>query len=311
MLTTLVILGAALLGLGVTSEHITRQAERDFPPAGRIITAGGIRQHVIERGDGPPLVMIHGAYGAAGDFVASLMPQTAAKFRSIAIDRPGHGYSDAGDEASMATPDGQARMLHAALGALKVRRPILLGFSYGGAVALSYALQFPDEVSALVLVNPATHPWRSGPALPFGVADAPLVGPVLKHTLVTPLGLLLKDSAVASVFAPEPVPPSFAAAPVTLGLRPDDYAATAREIRALDAFLRTQVPHYPDLRLPVAIVVNDRDTSVRSTVHGRPLASVLPDVELVVTERGGHPLHFSRPASVLAAIDWAAARTGY
>ncbi|MFN3401192.1 MAG: alpha/beta fold hydrolase [Ferrovibrio sp.] len=308
MLTALILLGVTLFGLGAASEHITRQAERDFPPSGRIIEAGGIRQHVIERGSGPALVMIHGAYGAAADFEASLMPQTARQFRSIAIDRPGHGYSDGIDSD---TPDAQAQVLYAALQTLGVRKPVLLGFSYGGAVALSYALQYPDQVAALVLVSPATHPWRTGPTMPFGVADAPLVGPVLKHTIVAPVGALLKDSAVASTFAPGAVPPAFDAAPVALGLRPNDFAATAREIRALDDFLRRQVPQYPSLRLPVAIVVNDADTSVWSKIHGRPLASVLSDVELVVTDGGGHPLHFSRPASVLAAIDWAAARAGY
>jgi len=308
MLTAIILLGVTLFGLGAASEHITRQAERDFPPSGRIIEAGGIRQHVIERGSGPALVMIHGAYGAAADFEASLMPQTARQFRSIAIDRPGHGYSDGIDSD---TPDAQARMLHAALQTLGVRKPVLLGFSYGGAVALSYALQYPDQVAALVLVSPATHPWRTGPTMPFGVADAPLVGPVLKHTIVAPVGALLKDRAVASTFAPGAVPPAFDAAPVALGLRPNDFAATAREIRALDDFLRQQVPQYPSLRMPVAIVVNDADTSVWSKIHGRPLASVLSDAELVVTDGGGHPLHFSRPASVLAAIDWAAARAGY
>lgn len=311
MLTAIILLGVSLFGLGAASEHIVRQAERDFPPAGRMIEAGGIRHHVIERGDGPPLVMIHGAYGAAGDFAASLIPQTEKRFRSIAIDRPGHGYSEPGDDIATVTPDDQAQLLHAALGALQVRKPILLGFSYGGAVALSYALRYPDNVAALVLVNPVTHPWRRGPAMPFGVADAPLIGPVLKHTVVTPLGLLLKDRAVDSVFAPGPVPASFADAPVTLGLRPDDYAATAREIRILDDFLRRQVSRYPGLYLPVAIVVNDADRSVLSAVHGRPLAAVLPDAKLVVTDGGGHPLHFSRPGSVLSAIDWAAARAGY
>lgn len=311
MLTALIILGATLLGLGATSEHIVRQSERDSPPSGRFIAAGGLRQHVVERGNGPPLVMIHGAYGAAGDFAASLMPQTEQRFRSIAIDRPGHGYSDAGPADEMATPDGQARALHAALGVLDVQRPILLGFSYGGAMALSYALQYPDEIAALVLVSPAAYPWRRHAPMPFGIADAPLVGPILKHTLVAPVGMLLKDEAVASIFAPDPVPKAFAAAPVALGLRPDDYAATAREIRQLDAFLRDQAPRYPSLRMPVVIVVNDADTSVWSTVHGRPLATAVQDAELVVTDGGGHPLHFSRPATVLAAIDWAAAKAGY
>jgi len=311
MLTALLILGAALLGLGATSEHLVRQAERDFPATGHFVNAGGIRQHVIERGSGPPLVMIHGAYGAAADFEASLMPLTARQYRSIAVDRPGHGYTEAGNEAAKMLPDAQARQLHAALQALGVQKPILLGFSYGGAVALSYALQYPEEIAALVLVSPVAYPWRRTAPMPFGVADAPLVGPVLKHTIVTPVGMMLKDSAVASIFAPDPVPETFAAAPVALGLRQDDYAATAREIRQLDAFLHDQAPRYPSLRMPVIIVVNDADTSVWSTAHGRPLAAAVQDAELVVTEGGGHPLHFSRPASVLAAIAWAAARAGY
>lgn len=311
MLTALIILGAALLGLGATSEHLSAQAEQDFPPTGRLIMAGGIRQHVIEQGNGPPLVMVHGAYGFAEDFAASLMPQTAERFRSIAIDRPGHGYSDAGQTEDSATPDGQARYLRSALDSLDVEKPILLGFSYGGAVALSYALQYPDRVAALVLINPATHPWRRVPALPFGLADAPLIGPVLKYTVVTPVGTLLKDSAVESVYAPEPVPEAFGRTPVALGLRPDDYAATAREVRALDSFLREQAPRYSTLRLPVVIVVNDGDRSVSSRIHGRALAAAVAGAELVVTDGGGHPLHFSRPASVLAAIDLAAAKAGY
>lgn len=311
MLTLLLILGASLLGLGAASEHITRQAEQDFPPSGRFIAAGGIRQHVIDRGDGPPLVMIHGAYGAAADFEASLIPQTALRYRSIAVDRPGHGYTEAGDDEAIALPDAQARKLRAALQTIGVQRPVLLGFSYGGAVALSYALQYPDEVAALVLVSPATHPWRRGAPPPFGIADAPVLGPLLKHTIVSPAGMMLKEAAVTSVFAPDPIPESFGSVPVALSLRPDDYAATAQEIRALDPFLRRQMPQYSSLRMPVAIVVNDEDKSVVSTVHGRQLAAVLADVKMVVTEGGGHPLHFSRPASVLAAIDWAAAKAGY
>lgn len=310
MLTALILLGAALFGLGATSEHLTAQAEQDFPPSGQFIDAGGARQHVIERGAGAPLVMIHGAYGFAEDFAVSLMPQTARRFRSIAIDRPGHGYSEAGNPNHAVTPDGQARYLHAALERLNVRKPILLGFSYGGAVALSYALQYPDQVAGLVLVSPATHPWRRNPAMPFGIADAPLVGPVLKHTIVAPAGALLKDSAVEAVFAPEPVPESFGKTPVALGLRPDDYAATAREIRALDGFLREQAPRYASLRLPMAIVINDADRSASSRIHGRALAAVVPGAELIVTDGGGHPLHFSRPGSVLSAIDLVAAQAG-
>lgn len=312
MVTALILVGFALFGLSATTAHLTRQAEADFPPAGRLITAAGLRQHVIESGrnqDGrPTLVMIHGAYGAAQDFAVSLMPLMEDHFHAVAVDRPGHGYSERGDAA---TPDQQARVLHATLEELGIRRPILLGFSYGGAVALNYALQYPGDTAALVLINPATHPWRSVPAMPFGLTDAPLLGPAVKYTLVTPLGHLLKDAGAERVFRPGGVPPAFAQAPLALSLRPDSYAANAEDIRELDGFLRRQAEFYSSLRLPVEIVVDEGDPSVSPVIHGRRLAQEIPGAALAVTTGGGHPLHFSRPAAVLQAIDRAAQRAGF
>lgn len=312
MVTALILVGFALFGLGATTAHLTRQAEADFPPAGRLIAAAGLRQHVIERGrnedGGPTLVMIHGAYGAAQDFAVSLMPLLESRFHAVAVDRPGHGYSERGDAA---TPDRQARVLHAALEELRIRHPILLGFSYGGAVALSYALQYPGDTAALVLINPATHPWRSVPAMPFGLTDAPLLGPALKYTLVAPIGHLLKDAGAERVFRPGSVPAAFAQAPLALSLRPDSYTANAEDIRELDGFLRQQAQFYPSLRLPVEIVVDEDDPSVSPVIHGRRLAQEIPGAALAVTTGGGHPLHFSRPEAVLQAIDRASQRAGF
>lgn len=312
MVTALILVGFALFGLGATTAHLTRQAEADFPPAGRIIAAAGLRQHVIERGrngDGrPTLVMIHGAYGAAQDFAVSLMPLVEDRFHAVAVDRPGHGYSERGDAS---TPDHQARALHATLEELGIHRPILLGFSYGGAVALSYALQHPGDTAALVLINPATHPWRTMPAMPLGLTDVPLLGPAVKYTLVTPVGHLLKDAGAERVFRPGGVPPAFAQAPLALSLRPDSYAANAEDIRELDDFLRRQAQFYPSLRLPVEIVVDEDDPSVSPAIHGRRLAQEIPGAALVVTTGGGHPLHFSQPAAILQAIDRAAQRAGF
>jgi pimeloyl-ACP methyl ester carboxylesterase len=311
MVTALILVGFALFGLGATTAHLTRQAEADFPATGRMITAGGLQQHVIERGDAtddrPVLVMIHGAYGAAGDFAISLMPLVEGRFHAVAVDRPGHGYSERGEAA---TPERQAQALHAAMIALGIKRPILLGFSFGGAVALSYALQYPNDTAAVVLINPASHPWRDGLTLPFGITDAPLLGPVVRNTLVTPVGHLLKDAGAERVFRPGSVPPAFSRAPLALSLRPVSYAANTEDIRQLDGFLRRQAPLYPDLRLPVEIVVDENDPSVSPDIHGRRLAREIADAGLIVTRGGGHPLHFSRPDAVLQAIDRAAQRAG-
>lgn len=308
MLTVLILAGVTLFGLGATTQHLSQKAERDFPAPGRTITAGGIRQHVIEQGpaDGPPLVMIHGAFGAAQDFAVSIMPETARHYRSIAIDRPGHGYSERGEDAPI-TPDKQARYLHAALQALQVNKPILLGFSFGGAVALTYALQYPDAVGAVVLVNTASHPWPTPVETSYRMDGVPLLGPLLRYTIATPAGHLIVDKGVEGVFKPAPVTPAYARAPVALSLRPGSYHANAEDIRTLKPFLAEQARRYPSLAVPLIILVSDEDNAASPIIHSRPLAAAVPQAELIEVQGGGHPLHFTRPQLVLDAIDRAAA----
>lgn len=304
MLTALIIAGFALLGLGAATEHLARRSEQDFPPVGTFIEAGGIHQHVIERGppDGPPLVMIHGAFGAAQDFAVSIMPQTAQRYRSIAIDRPGHGYSGRGEDTPV-TPDKQARYLHAALQAMGVEKPVLLGFSFGGAVALAYALQYPAQTGSVVLINTASHPWPTPVELSYRLDGTPMIGPLLRHTVVTPAGHMIVEAGVRSVFSPASIPPAYRLAPLSLSLRPGSYHANAEDIRTLKPFLADQMQRYPFLTVPLIVLVSDEDNAASPVIHSRPLAATVPGVELVEVAGGGHPLHFTRPEIVLEAID--------
>lgn len=308
MLTVLIIASLALFGLGAATQHLAHQAERDFPPTGFMIEAGGIRQHVIEQGPagGPPLVMVHGAFGAAQDFAISIMPQTAPRYRSIAIDRPGHGYSERGAEAPV-TPDKQAQYLHAALEALGIRKPILLGFSFGGAVVLAYAMQYPEEVGAVVLINAVSHPWSTPVEPSYRLDGMPVIGPLLRYTLVTPVGHMIMDRGVESVFSPAPVSPAYAQAPLALSLRPASYHANAEDIRTLKPFLAEQAPRYPLLTMPLIVLASDKDNAASPMIHSHPLAAAVAGSELVEVPGGGHPLHFTRPQAVLQAIDRAAA----
>lgn len=311
MLVALILTGLILSGLGAATGHLSGRTERESPPSGRIIDAGGIRQHVIERGppdgEAPVLVMIHGAYGSAEEFAISLMPQTSRHFRSVAVDRPGHGYSTRGDDAPV-TPDKQARYLEAALRELNVEKPvILLGFSYGGAVALSYALQFPDRVASMVLISPATHRYEKSALSLSDLTSAPLIGPLLRHTVVTPVGHLLIDDGVERVFAPGPVPPAYERVPVELSVRPHSYAANTEDVDVLSDYLGQQALQYPSLNMPIFVVANDDDRIVSPALHSRKLAKDAPLVEMILVEGGGHPLHFSRTEVVLDAIGRAAA----
>ena len=153
---------AALIGLGLIAASQWRLTSREaaalksHPPTGQIVMADGLKVHLQIAGTGPDLVMIHGANGNLREFTFALMDQLSGRYRVIAVDRPGLGYSDPlpGNDASVT---GQARVLRQAMAQIGVQNPIVLGQSYGGTVALAWALQEPP--AALVLVSSPSLPW--------------------------------------------------------------------------------------------------------------------------------------------------------
>jgi hypothetical protein len=88
---------AAAAGLALCAafvRHQTRRAERAFPPDGRFVTVDGVRLRYLEWGDGPPLVLLHGNGMLADDFdISGVAAEAARRYRVIAFDRPGYGYS--------------------------------------------------------------------------------------------------------------------------------------------------------------------------------------------------------------------------
>jgi len=83
---------AALTALWV--RHRAKKAERDNPPAGRFIDVDGVRLHYVEKGEGSPVVLLHGNTVLLQDFIGSgLLDRLAERHRVIAFDRPGFGHS--------------------------------------------------------------------------------------------------------------------------------------------------------------------------------------------------------------------------
>src|SRR5687767_16036181 len=87
--------GAALLATGAYARRRTGQALRQNPPRGSYVEAGGMRLHYVEKGAGPPLVLLHGLGSMIEDFATSgFLERAAAQYRVIALDRPGYGHSE-------------------------------------------------------------------------------------------------------------------------------------------------------------------------------------------------------------------------
>jgi pimeloyl-ACP methyl ester carboxylesterase len=157
----------------------------------------------------PAVVLIHGASGNLEDMRLALGERLAASHRVIMIDRPGHGWSSRPEGDNYASPARQAEIVASALEKLGVRQAILIGHSWGGACAMAYALAFPERTAGLVLLSAPTHPWPANPGWYNKLASDPYIGPLFLRTCVYPLGLLIANSTLHSVFEPQPVPSGY------------------------------------------------------------------------------------------------------
>lgn len=117
----------------------------------RFIDAGGIRTRLLEAGDGPPLVLMHGTGGHLETYMRNIT-SLSREFRVIAFDFVGHGYSDGPDHPY--TIQTYSDHLEAVLDALALERAHLSGESLGGWVAAWFAAASPDRVDRLALVCP-------------------------------------------------------------------------------------------------------------------------------------------------------------
>ncbi|MDO9638613.1 MAG: alpha/beta hydrolase [Pseudotabrizicola sp.] len=305
---------AALIGLGLIAATqwrlTTREAAavRSHPPTGQFVTVDGVQVHLQVAGSGPDLVMIHGANGNLREFTFALMDQLSSRYRVIAVDRPGLGYSGAlpGNDASVAA---QARLLRAAVAQVGATNPIVLGQSYGGTVALAWALQSPP--AALVLVSSPSLPWP-GDLGPWYRITATALG---RHTLVPLASALVAERYVRRtidvVFAPQTAPPGYADhLGIGLTLRRESMAINVLQINELKPQVEVMQQDYARLTLPVELVHGDADTIVPVHIHSGPLAQILPNAALTVLPGVGHMPHHTHPEAVIAAIDRAAQRAG-
>lgn len=278
-------------------------------PAGRFVPVSGGRLHVVELAparppDGPPIVLLHGASGNLEDQRLTLGRALAARRRVILIDRPGHGFSERPGGRSAASPGRQAALIAEALARLGIDRAIIVGHSWAGALAAAFALDFPERVSALVLLAPVTHPWPGGIFWYNRLASTPVIGPLFVRTLVLPLGMALIDNAIGSVFAPQSAPADYLRrAAIRLVLRPAEFLANAHDMAALKAFVTAQVQRYGEICVPTTVISGDRDTTVSLETHARAAVALIPGAKLIVLEGVGHMPHHAAPEAIVAAID--------
>ncbi len=299
-----------VVGLALFTAWVAWRAGRAVPPCGRFIEVDGARIHYLDKGQGPAIVLIHGLGGQLQNFSHSLLEHLTGEFRVILVDRPGSGYSTRPRGAS-AGLRAQGDTMAAFLRALNLDRPLLVGHSLGGAVALAVALDHPECLGALGLIAPLTHPPRMVPA-PF--LRLALRSRVLRWgaawTLATPLSLLKGPAMLAYVFSPDTAPADFAVAGGgRLGLRPWTFYATSCDMVAVNEDLPGMAERYGALRMPVAVLFGRDDRILDWREHGATIEAKVPNLDLTVVP-GGHMLPITVPDRTAEWVRGVALREG-
>lgn len=258
--------------------------------------------------DLPAIVFIHGASTSLYDPMLSFRDKLEGRATLLFVDRPGHGKSDVGGRQNI-LPDGQADAIALLMQRRGLRKAIVVGHSFGGAIALELAVRHPRMVSGLVLLSPAAYPWKGGVAWYYDAASAPVAGSIFSVLIAPPFGLLAIDRATREVFAPNRRPDDYIEKTrAWQALSPIAFRHNAQEVVALNKWAETASSAYADIRTPTVIISGDTDEIVSPDIHSRQLARNIRGARLIVVRNLGHKSDFVAADLAIAAIEKVAGR---
>ena len=258
------------------------------PVAGRLVETNGIRLFVVEAGPGRPLVCLHGL-GWDHMLWRGVMASFGARYRVVAGDTRGHGKSDKPDgpyDIPLFSADWAG-----ALQSLGITQACLVGFSQGGMIAQTLALERPELIAALVLVSTSC---RSDPAahdkLEERIRRARTDGPVAAARL-----------AAESVFSK-----------AYMAARPEAIEEFVRWRAAMDqealvhatraAYGFDVAARLAGLTVPTLVMYGEEDALTPPPVVKR-VAEHIPGSQLVGVAGAGHMIPVEKPAEFESRLD--------
>lgn len=272
-----------------------------------MIDVGGYRLNSVylraSRPELPPVVFVHGASANLFDPMLSFREKLEGRADLLFVDRPGYGRSERGGAAN-ASPDGQADAIAALMDKRGIRKAVIVGHSFGGAVVAAFALRHPDKVVGLVFLSPAVYPWPGGIAWYYRAASAPVTGWLFSTFVAPPAGLVAIDSAVAGVFAPNVAPKDYVEKTrARMAIRPASFHNNSVDIANLKDWTRRTSPRYPEIAKPTIIITGDTDSVVSPTIHAKQLSEAIRGARLISIHNMGHKSDYVASDVAVAAIE--------
>jgi pimeloyl-ACP methyl ester carboxylesterase len=300
-----VVLGALMMTLasGIKAPTSANPVEDE-----RLIDVGGFMMNSLllepaHKADLPPIVFIHGASTSLYDPLIAFRSSLERRARLLFVDRPGHGRSQIGGKGNI-LPDGQADAIASLMDKRGIKSAIVVGHSYGGAIAAALALRHPEKVKGLVFLSPAVYDWPGGVSWYYDAARIPITGVLFSTLVAPPAGLLAIGAATKSVFAPNPVPQNYIVQTKALqALRPVAFRHNALEVASLNAWAKTASRQYSEIKARTIIITGDADKVVSPEIHSKQLARAIKGSKLLVVHNLGHKPDYIAGDLVVAAIE--------
>ncbi|MFN4088078.1 MAG: alpha/beta fold hydrolase [Alphaproteobacteria bacterium] len=290
--TLLVMAGAAGLGAAAWRNlRFSREAEARNPPIGGFVEIGhGQRLHYVEQGEGPPVVLIHGATTMLQDMTTSLMPVLARNHRVVAFDRPGHGWSTR--RPYRAWDEAQARAIREGIRRLGLEKPVLVGHSIGGGIVMSCGMAFPDEFTGIVFLSGLAFAEVPSGFLKFLGPATPLLGTALSHTIYP----FLLPRMVGAMHRRNALPIEMLYRPEAIKMNAEDQISVVPSL----VDVQFQYASYP---LPVVIMAGSEDKTTDPKKHAIPLSTRLPSAALHILPGLGHMIHHFAQGAIARAVE--------
>ncbi|APX85802.1 alpha/beta hydrolase [Methylorubrum extorquens] len=288
----------------VTARGAEHGAKAVRKPPGQFVTVDGLPVHVIVRGRGRPVVLVHGNGTMAEDFaICGLIDRLAARYRVIAIDRPGFGYTGR-PRHRIWTAQAQAVLLHRVLEQLGVERPLIVGHSWGTIVALALAADGRRPLRGLVLLSGSYFPGHRTDAALIAPLAVPGLGDAMRAMVPAKVSASLTGQSFRQVFWPQPVPARFTARfPIEIAAAATQLRAVSEDAASMNAAVTGLQRRYAGLTLPVSILAGDADAIVKASEHSVRLHTTIPGSTLRVLPGLGHMIHYGARLKVERAID--------
>lgn len=299
-----IILALVLIGpflIPVPPLENTVPAETLADADNQFIEVNGMNVHYKKFGSGEPVfILLHG-FGASLFSWREVTAPLAEIGTVIAYDRPAFGLTERPMEWEGESPYSQEAQIELVIGlmdALGVEKAILVGNSAGGTISMLTALQYPERVESLILVDPAVYAGGGAPAWIRPLLKTPQmnrVGPLFARQIQT------RGPELVEVAWHDPgkiTPDVIEGYQKPLRIENWDKALWYLTISSRESGLAERLD---ELTLPIIVITGDDDRIVPTEQSVR-LAGELPNAGLVVIPQSGHVPHEETPAEFMQAV---------